>query len=254
MLSDELRFQAEMNFLWETGRYATARRRWRREGRLHASPDVVRERVGACLWEQGRYLPAVAWLWWASHRCDNPEAKLAILETTGRTIEHMARSPDTRILARPLARRLLRRLPPVAPGDGIDTYRRIEDLRSSLLQCTGTRRRAVDTAAESSMWFEQVGSLSGTVSFRHRNLRDSLGSQGDATSLSNAYRHQQALALAIGSTAGAMRVAFLPEAAQVFSRSEVREAINELELCRWHRFRLSSADLLFRARHRTVPR
>lgn len=58
------RWRAEMELLWAEGKYKQAWSRWRREGRQMVCEPERLERLGACLWVQGRLVPAYCWLSW----------------------------------------------------------------------------------------------------------------------------------------------------------------------------------------------
>ena len=104
---------AHSELLWEQGRWGTLRRAWRnKKVPPPFSPAVRAERAGACLWVQGRLVPAYLWLTWHRRHCPDEADRLMLAETRGschRAHEPGARTPPGRTTARfrtdPRARR-----------------------------------------------------------------------------------------------------------------------------------------------------
>ncbi|MDQ0773931.1 hypothetical protein QF026_002397 [Streptomyces aurantiacus] len=250
--------------LWEAGAWNTLRRMW-----WHAPADgpdryMRAERIGACLWAQGRLLPA--WLWLRRQRpkvIDDPAAAYALEETVNRVIEHMHRTPDLRFLGR----RLLNRMPAPRTHDGTGpgndeqqryetAFRALQDVRDSLDALRRGAPRADHRHAEqSSSWFRESGDLQGMLSYRHRVLRDGYRPDdrgaGDEA-LRESYGQLLTANLFLGSTAGAWRTVLLPGAHRVFSAHEFLFALTTLQYGWWHRFRLLAWYLPRRLRHRST--
>jgi len=116
---------ARSELLWEQGRWGTLRRAWQHGQVPPAFPAAERaERVGACLWVQGRLVAAYLWLTWHRRRCPDEADRLMLAETEGRVIEHMARVPELHLLARLLAPGLIRVLGTTSQRAGVHLYRR----------------------------------------------------------------------------------------------------------------------------------
>ena len=265
--------------LWEDGAWSTLRRMWWRAPADGPDRHVRAERIGACLWAQGRLLPA--WLWLRRQRrnvTDGTQEAYALEETLNRVVEHMHRTPDLR----PLARRLLARMPDppdtaaTAPEDPDDTsdheareaeeqmrfvaaFRALQDVRDSLAALRDGGPRADDThAGESTTWFQEAGDLQGMLSYRHRALRDghrtAAGPQDTDEQLREPYEQLITANLFLGSRAGAWRTALLPGAHRVFGVHEYLFALATLEYGWWHRFRLCAWYLPRRLGHRLTRR
>ncbi|MFI1414724.1 hypothetical protein ACH4Y0_33060 [Streptomyces sp. NPDC020707] len=250
--------------LWEAGAWNTLRRMW-----WHAPADgpdrhIRAERIGACLWAQGRLLPA--WMWLRRQRSkvsDDPAAAYALEETVNRVIEHMHRTPDLRFLGR----LLLARMSAAGTHDGIGpgsdeqqryeiAFRALQDVRDSLDALRrGAPRADHHHAEQSSTWFRESGDLQGMLSYRHRALRDGYRPDnrgaGDEA-LGESYRQLLTANLFLGSMAGAWRTALLPGAHRVFSVHEFLFALTTLQYGWWHRFRLLAWYLPRRLRHRST--
>lgn len=230
---------ARSELLWEQGRWGTLRRLWR-----HGDvPATIRraarsERIGACLWVQGRLLPAYLWLTCHRRRCRDRDDRLMLAETEGRVVEHMARVPELRLLARVLAPGLIRELGDTGQTAGIHTYRRRNDLASSLRSLNGEPRAATE-AATSSQWFTEAGNLLAALSYLHRQYRDTYDPANirDAE-LSRRYRELQARYRSVGSPSGYWRTHLLPGAERVFTTTEVIRGVFALQHGWWHRVRL----------------
>ena len=169
-------------------------------------PLVRAERVGACLWVQGRLVPAYLWLaahWRAPAAVDPDHARL-FAETQGRVVEHMARTPELRPIARWLAPRAVGRICALGGLEqqaGVHAFRRRQDLVSSLDEIRG-RRREAGHAAVSQHWFTEAGSLTAALSYRHRQLRDEFHARGPDEELAADYRELADRFDIVGSAAG----------------------------------------------------
>jgi hypothetical protein len=244
-------WQARSEVLWEQGRWNTLRRMWCAPGVRAVMPAATcAERVGACLWVQGRLLPAYLWLTWHRRRLADPGDALMLAETEGRVIEHMARTPELRPLSRRLAPGMLALLGSTPQAAGIHLYRRRHDLTSSLASVTG-RVRAPTEAQTSSRWFAEAGSLLAAMNYRHRQYRDNYRAEtvSDAE-LSDRYRQLQRYFDSIGSPSGRWRVHLLPGAERVFSLAEIGRGILTLQYGWWQRIRILVRYLLHRIRWR----
>ena len=263
--------------LWEDGAWNTLRRMWWRAPADGPDRHVRGERIGACLWAQGRLLPALLWLrGQRRHVTDGTEEAYALEETLNRVVEHMHRTPDLR----PLARGLLARMPappdapmtvpespdaPEAPQLAEDqarfvaAFRALQDVRDSLEALRGGGPRADGTHADASTtWFQETGDLQGVLSYRHRALRDrppeADESRGGDRPLRERYEQLITANLFLGSQAGAWRTALLPGAHRVFRVREFLFALATLQYGWWHRFRLCAWYLPRRVRHRLSSR
>jgi hypothetical protein len=243
-------WKARSELLWEQGRWNTLRRMWLRATIPEAIPATVRiERIGACLWVQGRLLPAYLWLTGHRRRCRDPKDMLMLAETEGRVIEHMARIPELRLLARRLAPGLISLLGDTGQTAGIDLYRRRNDLASSLRSITG-KPRAQTEAATSSQWFTEAGSLLAALNYRHRQYRDTYSATHlSDVELARRYRQLQQHFDSIGSPSGRCRTHLLPGAERVFTTTEVLHGLHVLQYGWWHRTRLITRYLPLRIRH-----
>ncbi len=232
-------WQARSEVLWEQGRWNTLRRMWRAPGVRAVLPAATcAERVGACLWVQGRLLPAYLWLTWHRRRCSDPGDALMLAETEGRVVEHMARVPELRPLSRRLAPGMLALLGSTPQAAGVHLYRRRNDLAASLASGTG-QVRAPTEAQTSSHWFTEAGSLLAAMNYRHRQYRDTYraAAVSDAE-LSGKYRQLQLYFDSIGSPSGRWRVHLLPGAERVFSLAEISRGLLTLQYGWWHRIRI----------------
>lgn len=248
--------------LWEAGAWSTLRRMWRRAPADGPDRHLRAERIGACLWAQGRLLPAWLWLRWCGrHVADGTDESYALEETLKRVVEHMHRTPDLR----PLARRLLARMPQPAdtagesPGNEdrgryVAAFRALQDVRDSLDTLRAGRfREGQAHAEESTTWFQETGDLQGVLSYRHRALRDGYPPDGAPdvtdTTLRESYEQIVTANLFLGSRAGAWRTALLPGAHRVFRVHEYLFALATLQYGWWHRLRLLGWYLPRRLRH-----
>jgi len=247
---------ARSELLWEQGRWGTLRREWRnREVPAAFSAAVRAERVGACLWVQGRLLPAYLWLTWHRCRCPDEADRLMIAETEGRVIEHMARVPELHPLARLLAPGLIRVLGDTSQHAGVHLYRRRNDLASSLLAITGHPRSQAE-ARTSHEWFTEAGNLTSALNYRHRQYRDTYPPEdaegvyvGDEE-LARRYRELQRQFESVGAPADAWAAHRLPGAERVFTTVEVIRGLKAIQYGWWHRIRLLSCYAILRARYR----
>ncbi|MGW0948712.1 hypothetical protein ACWD4O_39980 [Streptomyces sp. NPDC002623] len=257
--------------LWEAGAWNTLRRMWWRAPADGPDHFLRAERIGASLWAQGRLLPAWVWLRRCRrHVAEGTDESYALEETLNRVVEHMHRTPDLR----PLARRLLARMPePVADADAdadadtdpdagaaedrsrsVAALRALQDVRDSLGALRGGRPREDQAhAEESTTWFQETGDLQGMLSYRHRALRDGYRANGgpevtDAR-LRESYDEIITANLFLGSKAGAWRTALLPGAHRAFRVHEYLFALATLEYGWWHRFRLLAWYLPRRLHH-----
>jgi hypothetical protein len=235
-------WQARSESLWEAGQWSTLRRMWAHGERPQGITDVMRqERIGACLWVQGRFLPAYLWL--ARHRRRAEQERRAsdawlLAETEARVIEHMARTPELRLLARVLARGAVRRLGEPDQREGVHRFRRHSDLDTSLKAAAEGRSREVGHAETSVRWFSEAGSMIGALGYAHRALRDSYHPAQPRDEVRRRYRSHFRWALGMGSRAGAWRMILLPDAHRVFSFAEAVAGVFALQYGNWQRIRI----------------
>jgi hypothetical protein len=240
---------ARSELLWEQGRYGTLRRAWLRGAVPPELPAAMRnERVGACLWVQGRLLPAYLWLTWHRRHCTDEAGRLMLAETEGRVIEHMART-ELRWLARRLAPGLIRDLGKTDQRAGVNLYRRRNDLASSLLAITGHPRPPTE-ARTSNEWFTEAGNLASALNYRHRHYRDIYSDKAaEDNELANRYRELQRQFTSIGAPADALAAHRLPRAEQIFTTGEVIRGLSKIQYGWWHRIRILSRFVVRRGRH-----
>lgn len=242
-------WQARSELLWEQGKWGTLRRLWRHRAPGGIDPAARAERIGACWWVQGRLLPAYLWLTWHRRRCPDVDSRLMLAETEGRVVEHMARTPELRPIARRLAPGVVHALGETHQTAGVHLYRRRSDLASSLESiCTG-RPRDAGHAVTSSLWFTEAGNLRASLSYRHRHYRDSYDRSIPDRKLAQRYRTMADQYRAVGSDAGALRTHQLPGAERVFGLGEFLHAIVKLQFGWWHRVRLLVRYLPLRLRY-----
>lgn len=244
----ELRW-AVSELLWERGRWARLRRVWSR-GVLPAGIDPVHrvERIGACLWVQGRLLPAYLWLHRHRSRAA-PAAARVLMETEGRVLEHMALVPGTKRLSRLLTPGFLRAVEAHLPDSDVHLRRKLLDLSSSLRAlATGAPRRG-DRADGDRTWFAETGNLLGWLNYHHRLLRDTYSPARPDDRLGQDYRRSAALHASIGSVSGAARSRLLPGAERVFTVPEFFRGLFELQYGWFHRFRLATRFVPLRVLH-----
>lgn len=256
-LSPIERFRARVDVLWDQGRYATARRLWRRAPAEVAAWERT-ERIGACLWEQGRLVPAYLWLTYHLRRLEpGSPARLRSAETAARVVLRMLRGPDTRWLGRRLGPGLRAELEAVDRGHGIDMYLRAQDVAQQLATGAGTHPAATaEDARTSSEWFLEAGDLAALLAYRHSWYRRSYDPTTPIDVLARRYRRHQADKDLVGS-AGA-RAMLLPGAERVYSTRElVTDLLGPTQFAPWHRTRLLAAFLtrkvLLHTRRRRRP-
>ncbi len=207
--------------LWEEGRWNDLRLRW---SRTRPRNNVTRlERIGATLWVQGRFLPALAWLTWHRRRASG-QARLELAETEGRVVEHMSRTPGLKELAARLAPGVAAELGTTDQTAGVHLFRRRTDLSSSLVGA-----RDDGHATISSEWFGQAGNVLAWTSYRHRMLRDTYRHDALTADLVRDYRELQRLYHVVGSRSGVARTHLLPGAHRVFSLAEVTKGVFSLQ-------------------------
>lgn len=240
-------FRAEAQIMWDAGEYATLARRW-----WMAPSEIPRwersERIGACLWEQGRLIPAYLWLTRHSRRlCANTSERLKVDETTARVVLQMHRSPDTRWLARRVRPLVQARLREVTRAEGLDTFRRANDVVRQLATADDPSPTAND-ARTSSLWFLEAGDLAALLAYRYSYYRRSYRSDIPTPELEIRYRKLQADKARVGSADA--RVMHLPGAERVYSVREFVPGLFAVQFAPWHRVRLLGRFLLTPAWHR----
>ena len=246
-MSSTERFRADADILWERGQFATARRRW-----WSAPPDVPAweraERIGACLWEQGRLIPSYVWLRRHARRLDrgSPE-RLLLAETAGRVVLRMRRSPDTRWLARVLVRSSRAELGTTAQDAGIDMFRRVNDFAAQLdaLDELATTAGDVETSRE---WFLESGDVAAVLAYRHSYLRRTYRRKIPTAELAVEYRALHKAKDLVGSVGA--RLMLLPGAERIYSMDEFAAGLRESQFAPWHRLRLVASFALRRTRVR----
>ena len=247
---------AHSELLWEQGRWGTLRRAWRnKKVPPPFSPAVRAERAGACLWVQGRLVPAYLWLTWHRRHCPDEADRLMLAETEGRVIEHMNRVPELHLVARLLASGLIRVLGGTSQRAGVHLYRRRNNLVSSLLSITGHPRSSTE-AQTSNTWFTEAGNLTSALNYRHRQYRDTYppkdarGEYVGDDELARRYRELQKQFESVGAPADAWAAHRLPGAERVFTTGEIIRGLKAVQYGWWHRFRLLSRYTIRRAQYR----
>jgi hypothetical protein len=246
----EVLWQARAESMWEQGQWSTLRRMWARCP--PGIPDATRqERIGACLWAQGRFLPAYLWLGWHRRRAEQEGRdadRWLLAETQARVIEHMARTPELRLVARLLAHGAIRRLGTPSQRDGVHRFRRHSDLDTSLKATASGTVRQADHAETSMRWFTEAGSMIGALGYAHRALRDAYDPVVPRDEVRSRYRRHFRWASGIGSRAGAWRMILLPDAPRVFTFVEVIAGVFALQYGNWQRIRILARYTANRAR------
>ena len=227
---------------WGNGRYSEARRLYRR---LHRGPDVHDrvarwERLGATLWVQGRWTPALVVLVAAllvaqRHGIDPGQTP----ETLMRTLGHMKRSPDTRWL--PLSRLEVWATSKIPEADvaaqGVALAARFGDIKGRL---SGDEEARVDEALEV---FTQYDSLHSLLNFLQGKIRRS----AEAGVVDGAaVRRQLMLATVLGRPESVHTLVLLPALAGRFTWSERLSSAFALQIGMYHRFRRLAASILTR--------
>ncbi|MCQ9181277.1 hypothetical protein KMT30_19955 [Streptomyces sp. IBSBF 2953] len=232
--------RARSEWLWEQGRWRDLRRLWWSAPRPDGVSAAERaERIGACLWVEGRLLPAYLWL--RHHRLRAPADEASRLaETEGRALEHLARVPGARGVARVLIRRFLRETADLGVGGDVGLRRKVDDVRSSLTALAAGGPRQGDRAEEDRVWYVETGSVLGSLNYQHRLLRDTYDPALDDGELDRAYRSAAERYASIGSVAGELRTHLLPGAERVFTLGEYLTALGRLQYGPVHRTRLAA--------------
>ncbi|WP_143070832.1 hypothetical protein [Streptomyces malaysiense] len=239
--------RARSEWLWEQGRWRDLRGLWWSEPRPDGVSAAERaERIGACLWVEGRLLPAYLWL--RHHRCRaRPDEVSRLVETEGRSLEHLARVPGVRWLARLLIRRFLRETADLGASGDIGLRRKVDDVRSSLTALAAGGPRQGDRAEEDRVWYVESGSVLGSLNYRHRLLRDTYDPAFDDAYLDRAYRSVAERYASIGSVSGELRTHLLPGAERVFTFGEYVTALRRLQYGPVHRTRLAARFAIVRS-------
>lgn len=229
---------------WGAGRYREAGDAWRRAFPGDDEYQQARrvEREGAVYWIRGEFRAAERVLWagikrWA--HADLPAGPLAaavLLETYGRVVEHMERSPETTILVRRSRRSFAR--------DALRSL--VDDLRGQ--EGVALRARFVnvlaylDGVADQEMSnhvaaFDESEALHAWLNYRQGRLRQLIAHDPKSVRAADYERLIRDQA-AIGAIADAARALLLPGAAQYASPRAFRHAFRRVEMSRWHRLRL----------------
>lgn len=129
-----------------------------------ALPHLRRERVGATLWEQGRLVPG--WLWLSYHRRRlGPEQgteRLQFLETEGRVVLRMLRTPDLHWLGRRRAPALRQHMEATGREVGLHLYVRANDVANGLEAALGpppSLESPERQESEGERWFLEAGGV-----------------------------------------------------------------------------------------------
>ena len=231
---------------WGRGEYRAALRHWRAAYNGTGRADRARraEREGAVLWITGRLVRAERLLWRALMEysaCSNPVEpgiEASLLETYGRVISHMRRSPDSRywvperrayfaeMRTRALARAERSRLEQMAVI-GIDNvvaaYEGLPDLN-------------LDNSLNV---FQEREALHAWLNYNHASLRARFESSSDSgVPTAQEYRLQAQRQWILGAKADHMRTMVLPGAAAHFSVREFLRAQRGVEMSLWNQIRL----------------
>jgi hypothetical protein len=233
---------AEQELLWFEGSYRVARRRWSRERGVHAPNALCDERVGACLWVEGRLVRAAVHLYRVWRTTPNLTEQRSILETLGRVVEHMHRTPELRLPSRRLAKWVLAQLGDVNRSEGLQPFLRRRDLKSSLESIVAGAQRQTRDAAVTQAWFREAGSAHAALQYRHRAIRDttSLHEIVDPTEYQRLYCDSWAL----GVTGDAARMIALAGTTRALGWSMVPRMLRGAEFSTWQRIRFVLFALL----------
>lgn len=249
---------------WSQGRY-TDSLRWNQRAPVTTLADRTyrQERTGACLWAQGRLIPALVVLWRSrplAVECieSGTDADIAAaagwIDTTVRTLEHMDRV-ELKLLPKTAIRQRIRAM---IPDDltSLSFHARVhlEEVRTFLDAGAGSETaRGVTGDVRDAM--QQAASLAGFVNYRHRELRD-LAAAGQTASPEE-YRRLWELAEKLGASGDAVRIMFIPGAAAEFTLPDVIRSLfprwfgsTGVQFAPWQRVRALGRFSLWRLRER----
>lgn len=230
---------------WGRGEYREALTHWKAAYNGTGRDDRARraEREGAILWITGRLVRAEVFLWRALMEysaCPNPVApgvEAALLETYGRVISHMRRSPDSRYFVSEYRARFAemrtRALAEVA-------QERLEQTASiGLNNVVAAYERLPDLELENSVnVFQEREALHGWLNYNHASLRARVEQHSDqGVPAASEYRLQAQRQWVLGAKADYMRTMILPGAAAHFSVKEFLRAQCGVQMSLWNRIR-----------------
>jgi hypothetical protein len=244
---------------WAEGRYSDSRRAYRRVPVTDRASSMHRiERTGACLWVQGRLIPAAAVLWrnrQVAAECleslDPDEQREGVnwLDTFVRVLEHMDKT-ELRLLPKASVRR---RLLAMAPTDlGVLPF----DLRARLAEAVcwldgGSGSAAAQAAAHAAReGMREAASFSGNLNYQHRELRVRPAAERKAQD----YVDLRTRMTEIGAHGDAARVILIPGAAGVLDLGDAIASVALVQFGPWQRLRILGTFSLRRAAARVALR
>lgn len=238
---------------WGAGRYSEALAAW--ESAYPGSTPYERarrhERRGAILWIRGEFLAAERHLWSGVRRWCRPDSEAGplaaakLLESYGRVIEHMGRSPETRFLVRRSRRAYVtaRAKTIMEQLEGSEGVALRAGLSNVVAFLDGTPD---DGFPHHIAAFEEAEALHAWLNFRHGRLRQRVEVDGAAVAPGE-YEQLIRAQAAIGASADVARVLLIPGAVDHVSPRAIRWAFRPIEMTRWHRARLVLGLLTLRA-------
>ncbi len=256
----DARRRAELlgNIRWSQGRYREAS-----AARKAAGLAPVTQRP-VDFWIRGQYIRALMAglraVKDADARLGSPsevalEERLVRAETLARTLQHIRRAPDVRVLAtRRLQRFALAHLP-----DPADLSRAGHPLGTHLAVRVRGAREALgatsEAPADSVEAFGEYEALGAWMNYRHGRLRAEAQQRAVEP---QEYRRLQHDHLVLGADGDAARVPFMPGAAIAFTWLDARAALRALDFTPWHRTRVfawfAAAKCASRIRRARDPR
>jgi len=242
----EVSIEDEATIAWSEGRYNDARRAWRRLS--EDTPALAlhrRERIAACLWAQGRLVPAAISLARSQERAaaalrsddaDQVQVGLDWIDTATRLFEHMDRT-ELRILPKRAARRrILAMVPDDASRLPFHTRSRHQEIRAWLTAGQGSTD-ATNAVNDVRNGMLEAASLNGYLNYCHRELRDRAKSGKPGSVPREDYLGLQERATKLGALGDAARVVLIPGSEAAFSLWEVTKTVWSVQLGPWQRIR-----------------
>lgn len=232
---------------WGAGMYRQALDAGCQASPLDTAKDRARraERRGAFLWITGRLLRAERLLWKAIVLWTTPDypagydAAAALMETYGRVIVHMRRTPDARWFINEARvanaeRRLVALNALIAGREGVQWRARLENVGHAL------RNEVDENMPNHVKGFAESEALHSWLNYEHAELRQR-GTRAGGQQLPPSgadykiLKHRQT---AIGARADAARTLLLPGAAAHFTPLQALQGFRGVQMSSWHRMRL----------------
>jgi hypothetical protein len=234
---------------WTAGQYRESARHWAqaRPGSDPVSTAHRAERHAAALWLRGELRRGrrelIRALDEAALTGVPAEQRLAMAETLGRVVEHMARLPDTKLfVTRKRSQQALGYLDgatqSLSTATGVHMKARVSTVRAAL---TG---QPPDRSPEEPVRdFDESEALLAMLNYRHAALRARAALRDGRPSAAEYHSHREAFRH-IGDLGDAARVPLLPGAETAFSPASVWRGFADVDFTNWHRFRLFATWLL----------